>query len=582
MSSWEMMKLLVLLLVFCWMACVEGDEGKAEPPGSTCEMYTDMKTFFVTEGEALRIVPDGLQGSNWNDSQHDLFTWHRQDGETNFSSSEEEKLVSPSWHRQEGETNFSSSEEERIHQHGPALFFLPLSINDTGHYIARLDYLGKCHIFYVPLLVTSDPLETFYTPIESSDSNPQVPCPEQVTDVCKDFRGVLSWYQNSSLMVGEKLPTLQLQGHTMPYMAVYKCVCTWKHNEKPYNSTASRELKMMEQPANQDIQIILPTTTELTVHPGSPLEIQCVAFFETNFKSPCEVRWEKNNHSISGMEGYQQTFFRETVESSKKSFCSSTLTIEKVQGSDLQTSFRCRASNHRETRFHTLSLKLAESRSYLVVAVVCVSFVFLLAALTIKYFFMDLVLFGRRFLKCCKASSDGLLYDIYVVYHYQEKSEGILNRFLSQALPHVLEQKCGYRVFTHGPNDTPRADRLEVVKEYVRLCRRLMVVLPPGLEIHETLGSSPSSPVGDDVEWQVGLHEALAQDTRVILVQLGEVGPQGYTHLSPTLQNFIHKRSPLCWLEDSPGAADWNSRFWKRVRYEMPVVSAKPSSLSVL
>ena len=33
MSSWEMMKLLVLLLVFCWMACVEGDEGKAEPPG---------------------------------------------------------------------------------------------------------------------------------------------------------------------------------------------------------------------------------------------------------------------------------------------------------------------------------------------------------------------------------------------------------------------------------------------------------------------------------------------------------------------------------------------------------------------
>ncbi|CAL8371213.1 unnamed protein product [Arctogadus glacialis] len=560
MSSWEMMKLLVLLLVFCWMACVEGDEGKAEPPGSTCEMYTDMKTFFVTEGEALRIVPDGLHGGNWNDSQHDLFTWHRQ----------------------EGETNFSSSEEERIHQHGPALFFLPLSINDTGHYIARLDFLGKCHIFYVPLLVTSDPLETFYTPIESSDSNPQVPCPEQVTDVCKDFRGVLSWYQNSSLMVGEKLPTLQMHGHTMPYAAVYKCVCTWKHNEKPYNSTASRELKMMEQPANQDIQIILPTTTELTVHPGSPLEIQCVAFFGTNIKSHCEVCWERNNHSISGMEGYQQTFFRETVEPSKKSFCSSTLTIETVQGSDLQTSFRCRASNHRETRFHTLSLKLAESRSYLVVAVVCVSIVFLLAALTIKYFFMDLVLFGRRFLKCCKASSDGCRYDIYVVYHSQEKSEGILNRFLSQALPHVLEQKCGYRVFTHGPNDTPRADRLEVVKEYVRLCRRLMVVLPPGLEIHETLGSSPSSPVGDDVEWQVGLHEALAQDTRVILVQLGEVGPQGYTHLSPTLQNFIHKRSPLCWWEDSPGATDWNSRFWKRVRYEMPIASAKPSSLSVL
>ena len=78
-------------------------------------MYTDMEPLGVIEGEALRIVPDGLQRSIWNDSQHDLFTWHRQGGEANFSS----------------------SEEERIHHHGPALFFLPLLLEDTGLYIAR-------------------------------------------------------------------------------------------------------------------------------------------------------------------------------------------------------------------------------------------------------------------------------------------------------------------------------------------------------------------------------------------------------------------------------------------------------------
>ena len=33
MSSWELMMLLVLLLVFCGVACAEDDEGKAEPPG---------------------------------------------------------------------------------------------------------------------------------------------------------------------------------------------------------------------------------------------------------------------------------------------------------------------------------------------------------------------------------------------------------------------------------------------------------------------------------------------------------------------------------------------------------------------
>ena len=43
---------------------------------------------------------------------------------------------------------------------------------------------------------------------------------------------------------------------------------------------------------------------------GSPLEIKCVAFFGTNIETGCEVRWEKNNLSISGMEGYHQTFLR--------------------------------------------------------------------------------------------------------------------------------------------------------------------------------------------------------------------------------------------------------------------------------
>ncbi|CAL8266702.1 unnamed protein product [Lota lota] len=553
MLYWEMMKLLVLLLVFCGVTCAEGDE--------------DMKSLAVTEGEALRIIPDGLQKTIWNDSQHDLFTWQRQMNRS-------------------GDTYFSSSEEERIHHHGPALFFLPLSVNDTGLYIARLNILRKCHIFHVPLRVMSAsvPLGKYrlYTPITVSDSNPRILCPEQVADMCKDLKGVLSWYRNSSLMAGEELPVLQLQGHNMADAAVYMCRCTWRHNDKEYYSTASRELQMMEKLAYHEIQIIQPTTTELTVHPGSSLEIKCVAFFGTNIKTGCEVWWEKNNHSMSGMEGYHQTFFREMEEPSKKTFCSSTLIINKVQGSDLHTSFRCRASNHLETRFHTLSIKPAESATYLVVALVCASIVFLLAAVTIKYFFVDLVLFSRRFLRCSKASNDGSRYDVYVVYHSQKESKAILNRFLSQALPHVLEQKCGYRVFIHGRNDIPRADRLEQVEEQVRLCKRLMVVLTPGLEIHETLGFPPSSPVGDDMDWQVGLNQALVKEMRVILVQLGEVGPQGYTHLSPNLQHLFHKRVPLCWREDSPGAADWNSRFWKRVRYAMPMASVKPSYFSVL
>lgn len=49
-------------------------------------------------------------------------------------------------------------------------------------------------------------------------------------------------------------------------------------------------------------------------------------------------------------------------------------------------------------------------------------------------------------------------YDVYVVYvrsTYHAHSKAALDRFLSWALPLVLEQTCGYRVFIHGRNHRP-------------------------------------------------------------------------------------------------------------------------------
>lgn len=54
--------------------------------------------------------------------------------------------------------------------------------------------------------------------------------------------------------------------------------------------------------------------------------------------------------------------------------------------------------------------------------------------------------------------ADTRSYDAYVVYETQSMdvvAEETLCRFVTQTLPSVLEEKCGYRLFIHGRDDIP-------------------------------------------------------------------------------------------------------------------------------
>lgn len=176
--------------------------------------------------------------------------------------------------------------------------------------------------------------------------------------------------------------------------------------------------------------------------------------------------------------------------------------------------------------------------------------------------------------------ADTRSYDAYVVYETQSMdvvAEETLCRFVTQTLPSVLEEKCGYRLFIHGRDDIPGEDRVALVEDSMTQSRRLLVILTlgSGSEVADQHPSLHDSVTGG-FDWQVGLHHALVQrEMSVILIQLGETGPQGYKHLPVGLQHLIRKSAPLRWPESSRDAAACNSRFWKRVRYLMPAVPAK-------
>ncbi|TMS06468.1 Interleukin-1 receptor-like 1, partial [Larimichthys crocea] len=188
----------------------------------------------------------------------------------------------------------------------------------------------------------------------------------------------------------------------------------------------------------------------------------------------------------------------------------------------------------------------------LVIGAVCVLLFCVFAAILIKFFAIDLALFFRPYFPLNSQNNDSRVYDAYVVYQMQNMDKLTENML----------------------------DHLELVEDRMRQSRRLMVILTPGLgsgsEITDQHPGLPQNSVIGGYDWQVGLHHALVQrEISVILIQLGDTGPEGYTHLPPGLQHLIRKSAPIRWPEGSHRAVAWNSRFWKRVRYLMPATPAK-------
>lgn len=261
------------------------------------------------------------------------------------------------------------------------------------------------------------------------------------------------------------------------------------------------------------------------------------------------------------------------------------LTIQKVTAEDFRSVFTCFVIGQTTADNTTLTLKPRESVVPLIIGALCVSLLCVIAVGLIKYFSIDLALFFRPYFQLKHHSKDWRMYDAYVVYKMQDvdkATEDALCLFVTKSLPFVLEEKCGYRLFIHGRDDLPGEDRLELVEDRMKQSRRLMVILTPG----SGSGSSPSSledSIVEGFDWQLGLHHALVQsEMTVILIQLGDMGPQGYTHLPPALQHLIHKSAPIRWPKDARGASAHNSRFWKRVRYLMPATPAKEQLLTLV
>uniref|UniRef100_A0A673HAW0 TIR domain-containing protein n=1 Tax=Sinocyclocheilus rhinocerous TaxID=307959 RepID=A0A673HAW0_9TELE len=338
--------------------------------------------------------------------------------------------------------------------------------------------------------------------------------------VCEGQQGSIVWYKNFALIPNQEFAgVLRIPNSSKESEGIYTCVCTWEHHGIKHNSSGSRRLIIKEQTISSPPKFLLPINNSVVF---------------------ADVGEETHSNQLPSQSRYSVLFFSRKMDGTVQSV----LTITEVSESDLRSEFACKAEDSVEVIFVSFSL----IKTALFYPKICI--------------FMYIEFYGK-------------LYDAYVIYqknNLDETTSKTVSDFVSGSLLTVLESYYGFKLFIHGRDDLPGEDCINLIETEIQLSRRLIIILTPGASTDK----SSVSPEAYDL--QVGLHQVLVQgETGVILIQLGQM--QDYTHLPLGLQHLLCKNSPLLWRD---GESSPNSRFWKRVRYQMPNVPKCDSQLFFL
>lgn len=120
-------------------------------------------------------------------------------------------------------------------------------------------------------------------------------------------------------------------------------------------------------------------------------------------------------------------------------------------------------------------------------------------------------------------------------------------------------------------------DAATAVETNIRKSRRHIFILTPQMVHSEEFA----------YEQEIALHSALIQnESKVILIEmqaLSKAGGLQFGELQDSLRHLVDMQGTIKWREDHvANKRSLNSRFWKRVRYHMPVPNRLPKKTSSL
>nr|XP_009664598.1 PREDICTED: interleukin-1 receptor-like 1 isoform X3 [Struthio camelus australis] len=455
------------------------------------------------------------------------------------------------------------------------LWFLPTSREDSGNY--------TCVIHY-----SNNGTKEFNISVQVHPYKQGICFPSQIRYpnntgrgkiVCPTFDNyknatIIQWYKDCKPIQGERY----FKGDKYIYInnpgkeddGFYTCQFIYTHNGKVFNVSATRIFVSNVKYSPLPPQILFPKHKDvIEVDLGAALSLKCQARLGIKKQPIAVVTWDVNSIPVKYFdfsrfheetvffEGHDQEYYRET-----------TLHITEIKKEDLQANFTCVAVNEMENTKATVTLQLkAQCKVDHPSVLMIIGFLVLLIIIAVSVviyqsFRVDIVLFYRDIFQPYSAKDDGKIYDAYIIYPKSRTSEAnFVENFVYQILPDVLENKYGYKLCIYGRDICPGEDTASAVEKRIQKSRRLIIIVTQQLIHHEDLA----------YDQHIALYNALIQNgAKVILLEMETIGT--YEKLQESLKYIIKQQGTVKWKEPPTGQPQSsNSKFWKHVRYRMPL-----------
>ncbi|XP_032889070.1 interleukin-1 receptor accessory protein-like 1 isoform X2 [Amblyraja radiata] len=492
------------------------------------------------------------------------------------------------WYKSNGHGDFEEPipfDGIRMSKEEDSIWFRPTELQDGGLFSCVLRNATYCMKVSMSLIVAENDTGLCYNARmkyfkkAELSKNKEITCPDLEDFILPDSESVI-WYKECQSKIWrqtvvQKGDTLLLREVTEEDVGNYTCELKFGN----FVVRRTTELSVTAPITDKPPKLLYPLENRINpveAQLGIIANLTCRAFFGYGGEVSPIIYWMKGEKFIEDLDDdhASESDMRILQEHLGEKEVSISLLIDSVQDGDLGN-YSCYVENGNGRRQATILLQKRELMYTVELAGGLGAILLLLICLVTVYkcYKIDMMLFYRNHFGSDDIDAENKDYDAYLSYTKvdpdqwsQETTEE--ERFALEILPDVLEKHYGYKLFIPDRDLIPTGTYVEDVARCIDQSKRLIIVLTPNYVIRRGWSI---------FELENRLRNMLVTgEIKVILIECSELrGIINYQEIE-ALKDTIKLLTVIKW--NGPKCNKLDSKFWKRLQYEMPFKRIEPIS----